>query len=51
MDDLKGQKACLLIFLIFNFLCLQASYADGIKSVGVPFIQNFSKSVYVHHPG
>jgi len=46
MHDLKGQKACLLLLLVFNFLCLQGTYADGIKSVGVPFIQNFSKAIY-----
>jgi hypothetical protein len=46
MHNLKRQQVSFLIFLVFPFLFLSAALAEDIKSVGVPFIQNFSKAAY-----
>ena len=46
MHDLKWQNLVLLIFLVFNLFFIPSGYADDIRNVGVPFIQNFSKSAY-----
>lgn len=37
---------CFLFLLYFNLLCLAAK-ADYIKSIGVPYVQNFHKSTYL----